>query len=153
MVVLRAAAAAWTARAADGVEIVGVRENSKSPSRSLTLSAPNTRIGTDTPARRRTIPSSISAHASIVAPACSSARATRSAPWPYALALTTAIIAGGVGGAAVVAGVLERKVWIARKLDCSAARSTRATVLRITRLERGSQIASARGGTRAAPRR
>src|SRR5687768_18587750 len=135
MVVLRAAAAAWTARAADGVEIVGVRENSKSPSRSLTLSAPNTRIGTDAPARRRTIPSSISAHASIVAPACSSARATRSEPWPYALALTTAIIAGVVGGAAVrgaaVPGAFERKVWIARKLDCSAARSTRATVLLI----------------------
>ena len=34
------AAAACTARAADGVEIVGVSENSNKPSRSLTLSAP-----------------------------------------------------------------------------------------------------------------
>ena len=38
------AAAACTARAAPGVEIVGVRLQSNRPSRSLTLSAPKTRI-------------------------------------------------------------------------------------------------------------
>jgi len=68
--------------AADGLEMVGVSPKSNTPSRSLTLSAPNTRIGTPTPARRSTTPSSMSAHASIAAPACSSARATRSEPWP-----------------------------------------------------------------------
>ena len=76
------AVTAGTARAADGVEMVGVRAKSKRPSRSLTLSAPKTRIGTVTPARRRTIPSSMSAHASMVAPACSSASATRPSPCP-----------------------------------------------------------------------
>ena len=39
-----AAAAACTARAAPGVEIVGVSRQSNRPSRSLTLSAPNTRM-------------------------------------------------------------------------------------------------------------
>ena len=42
----RAAAAASSARAAPGVETVGVRRCVNTPSRSLTLSAPNTRIGT-----------------------------------------------------------------------------------------------------------
>ena len=44
---------AWSARAADGVEIVGVSVWLKMPSRSLTLRPPNTRIGTRTPACRR----------------------------------------------------------------------------------------------------
>ncbi len=48
MVARRRSAAACTARAAPGVEIVGVSAKSKSPSRSLTLSAPNTSIGTRT---------------------------------------------------------------------------------------------------------
>ena len=63
------AAAACSARAAPGVEIVGVRSCAKMPSRSLTLSAPNTRIGARTPACRSTMPSSMSAQASIAAPA------------------------------------------------------------------------------------
>jgi len=92
----RAAAAACTARAADGLEMVGVSECSKRPARSLTLSAPKTSTGTCTPARRSTTPSSMSAHASIVAPAASRASATRSAPCPYALALTTAMMPGAV---------------------------------------------------------
>ena len=65
---------------ADGVEMVGVSAYSKRPSRLLTLSAPKTRIGSLTPARLSTMPSSISAQASIVAPACSSDRPTRSEP-------------------------------------------------------------------------
>ena len=51
----RRAAAACSARAAPGVEIVGVRSCSNTPSRSLTLSAPKTRIGARTPAWRSTI--------------------------------------------------------------------------------------------------
>ena len=74
------------------------------PARSLMLSAPNTRTGIDTPARRSVTPSSISAHASIDAPAASSASPTRSAPCPYALALTTAMIAGGPGGRGLFRG-------------------------------------------------
>src|SRR5688572_9615168 len=112
--------------------MVGVRENSNNPSRSLTLNAPNTSTGTRTPARRNTMPSSISAHASIVAPACSRASATRSEPCPYALAFTTAIIPGGVV-------VPRRNSWIARKLLFRASRSTRATVLRTIAM---SQVAS-----------
>jgi len=75
-------AAAVRACAADGVEIVGVRSNSNTPSRSLIPSAPKTRIGMRAPARRSTMPSSISAQASIAAPARSSARPTSAAPWP-----------------------------------------------------------------------
>ena len=59
-----------------GVEIVGVSRQSNRPSRSLTLSAPNTRISALTPAARSAAPSSMSAHARRSAPASSSARAT-----------------------------------------------------------------------------
>ena len=61
-------------RAAPGVEMVGVSAQSNRPSRSLTLSAPNTRISARTPAARSAAPSSMSAHASRSAPASSSAR-------------------------------------------------------------------------------
>jgi hypothetical protein len=71
-------AAAACGAGAPGVEMVGVRRQSKSPSNQLTLSAPNTRMSARTPAARSTAPSSISAHASRSAPASSSARA----PWP-----------------------------------------------------------------------
>jgi hypothetical protein len=60
--------------------MVGVRLYSKIPVTSLTPSAPKTRISAFTPARRRTMASSISAQASIVAPAFSRVRATVSAP-------------------------------------------------------------------------
>ena len=52
----------------EGVEIVGVSCRAKTPSRSLTLSAPKTRIGIVTPASRIARPSSMSAQASIDAP-------------------------------------------------------------------------------------
>ena len=55
---------ACTARAAPGVEMVGVSRQSNRPSRSLTLSAPKTRISAFTPAARSAAPSSMSAHAS-----------------------------------------------------------------------------------------
>jgi TRAP-type C4-dicarboxylate transport system substrate-binding protein len=55
---------------------------SKTPLTSLTLSAPKTRIGIRMPARRRSTPSSMSATASIVAPARSSAAPTGRAPCP-----------------------------------------------------------------------
>ncbi len=90
----RAAAAASSAHAAAGDETAGVRPCSNTPPRSLTLIAPKTRIGIVTPARRRSTPSSMSAQASIEAPAASSVRPTRSAPCPYALALTTAMTPG-----------------------------------------------------------
>ena len=59
------------------------------------LSAPNTRTGIRTPPCRNCTPSSMSAQASIAAPASSRALATATAPWPYALALTTAMTSGG----------------------------------------------------------
>src|SRR6185503_2371168 len=93
--------------------------------------------GTRTPARRSTMPSSMSAHASRSAPACSSASATRSAPCPYALALTTAMMPGGVRPCPEPgrgAGSDARYCWMAAKLCRSALRSTRAMVLRIIQL-------------------
>src|ERR1035441_4396779 len=53
------------------------------------------RIGTSSPASRRTTPSSTSATASDVAPPASAALATGTAPWPYPSALTTAHRAAG----------------------------------------------------------
>ena len=100
----RRAAASCRALPADGVEMVGVSLYSKMPVTSETPSAPNTRISHRTPARRSTIASSMSAHASIVAPARSSASATGPEPWPYALALTTATIPGASGFAALRSG-------------------------------------------------
>ena len=54
----RLAAASSNARAAAGVETVGVRSCSNTPERSLTLSAPKTRMGRVTPASRSDTPSS-----------------------------------------------------------------------------------------------
>ena len=83
-----AAAASCSARAADGVEIVGVRLCVGIPSRSLTLSAPKIRIGEMTPLR-----------AGRCLPRCRARQHRRagffqrprhlSAPWPCAFALTT----------------------------------------------------------------
>ena len=64
------------------------------PSRSLRLRAPKTRIGFVMPALRLDT-SSMSAQASTSTPAASSVCATLTAPCPYALALTTAMIPGG----------------------------------------------------------
>ena len=63
------AAAACTARAAPGVEIVGVNAKSKRPSRSLTLDARIPGPARAPPACLSATPSSMSAHASILAPA------------------------------------------------------------------------------------
>ena len=106
-VVPRRAAASCRALPADGVEMVGVSLYSKMPVTSETPSAPNTRISQRTPARRRTIASSMSAHASIVAPARSSASATGPEPWPYALALTTATMPGAFGFSVRGSGLQE----------------------------------------------
>src|SRR4051812_28869220 len=92
--------------------------------------APKTRMGMRTPARRRTIPSSMSAQASMAAPARSRARPTSPAPWPYAFALTTAMTPGDRGSWFVVRGS-DRSAEMRRRLLSIAARSTRATVGRI----------------------
>src|SRR3954468_6994510 len=71
----------------------------------------------------------MSAHASVAAPACSSATPTCPAPCPYAFALTTAITFGGTGRSV-------EEVWrneaIAARFERTAARETRATFGRIT---------------------
>ena len=76
----RRIAAACTARAAPGVEIVGVSEKSNRPSRSLTLSAPKTRIGTRTPACRARCPLRCPRTPASSLPPARSASATRGAP-------------------------------------------------------------------------
>ena len=78
----RRAAASPSARAAKGEETVGVSRWVNTPSRSLTLRAPKTRMGARTPPSRRAAASSMSAHASMPAPADSRARATGTAPCP-----------------------------------------------------------------------
>src|SRR4051794_791149 len=91
-------------------------------------SAPKTRIGICTPAFRRTMPSSISAHASISAPARSSASPTLADPCPYAFALTTAMTRGARRAVRCAA----RDAAIARRFASIAPRSTIARVGRIT---------------------
>src|SRR6185503_20263854 len=55
----------------------------------------STRMGASMPASRSSTPSSTSATPSAAAPASIAARATGTAPWPYASAFTTAITAAG----------------------------------------------------------
>src|SRR5687767_1894344 len=78
----------------------------------------------------------MSATASIVAPAASSAAAHRRAPWPYALALTTAMMPGATTGPRPAPrfrpASLDRYAPMALKLDSSADRLTRAVVQRTT---------------------
>ena len=78
----RRAAASLSARAAKGDDTVGVSPWVNTPSRSLMPRAPKTRIGARMPPSRRVTASSMSAQASMAAPACSRARATGTAPCP-----------------------------------------------------------------------
>ena len=78
----RRAAASLNARAANGDDTVGVSPWVNTPSRSLMPRAPKTRIGALIPPSRKVTASSMSAQASIAAPACSRARATGTAPCP-----------------------------------------------------------------------
>ena len=112
-----------------GVEIVGVNA-CQTPARSLTPSARRSSLCM-TPASRD--PSSMSAHASIFAPACR-APDHRAAParrrWPSRRS------PGRPKGTGLRQTVDDRHLFFEigdrRKLDCSAARSTCATVDRIT---------------------
>ena len=104
------AAAACTARAADGVEIVGVNANSNKPSRSLTLSAPKTRIGARTPARRRTIALLDVRAGQHRAPACSSAQRNALGPVSVRVGFDDGNDSGRAGGAPLSARSLRPEI-------------------------------------------
>ena len=127
--VLYFAAAACTARAAPGVEIVGVRRQSNRPSRSLTLSAPKTRISARTPAARSAAPSSMSAHASRSAPASSSAQRH-------------------LAGAVAVRVRLDDRDHAGRRASRALARRDSSTMCAVVGLERGEIDARDVGGSR-----